>query len=96
MTNGTSMPDGVRRWRTQDAMHVDVRGLPCPEPLVAVLRLIDSGEAGDLLLAHLGQEPLLLYPELDERGWRYRLIAPLGDTPLPDGEVVLEISRPRR
>ena len=49
----------------EDGLHVDVRGLPCPEPLVTVLRLIDGGEAGELLMAHLSQEPLLLYPELD-------------------------------
>jgi hypothetical protein len=60
-----------------------------------VLRLIDGGEVGEVLFAHLSQEPLLLYPELDERGWRYRLIAPPNVMALPEGEVVLEISRAR-
>jgi len=83
-------PDAPRLWREGDRLHVDVRGLCCPEPLVAVLRLIDGGEAGDGLVAHVSQEPLLLYPELNARGWRHRLVAPRGDD-----EVALEMSRPR-
>jgi hypothetical protein len=96
MTKGKAAPDSVRRWRAEDGLHVDVRGLPCPEPLVNVLRLIDGGEVADVLLAHLSQEPLLLYPELDERGWCYRLIVPSNEMPVPDGEVVLEMTRARR
>jgi hypothetical protein len=61
---------------------------------VTVLRWIDGGEAGDRLVAHLSQEPLLLYPELDERGWRHRLI-PASDETRDEGHVVLEIVRPR-
>jgi len=82
--------DGPRMWRSGQGLHVDVRGLPCPEPLVTVLRLIDGGEAGDCLVAHLNQEPLLLYPELDERGWRHRLVM----TDQPD-HVALEMVRSR-
>lgn len=88
MTNSAD-PDAPRLWREGGRLHVDVRGLCCPEPLVAVLRLIDGGEAGDILVAHVSQEPLLLYPELAARGWRHRLIPPRGDD-----EVALEMSRP--
>lgn len=87
----TGASDNVRQWRAEDGLHVDVRGLPCPEPLVTVLRLIDGGEAGGVLIVHLSQEPLLLYPELDDRGWRYRLIALPDQSSLPEGDVVLEI-----
>jgi hypothetical protein len=82
-----------RSSRAGDGLHLDLRGLPCPEPLVTILRLIDSGGAGDALIARLDQEPLLLYPELDERGWRHRLIAPAGGAP-QDMHVVVEIVRP--
>lgn len=92
MTNGVEAHVGPRLWQAQDGLHVDVRGLPCPEPLVTVLRLIDGGEAGEVLLAHLSQEPLLLYPELDERGWRYRLIATSGDSS-QHCDLVLEMLR---
>jgi TusA-related sulfurtransferase len=87
MSNGD---EGPRVWRDEEGLHVDVRGLPCPEPLVTVLRLIDGGEAGDCLVAHLSQEPLLLYPELAERGWRHRLV--VADQP---DHVALEMVRPR-
>jgi hypothetical protein len=100
MTSGVQAP-GARMWRTADRLHVDVRGLPCPEPLVTVLRLIEAGEAGDHLVVHLSQEPLLLYPELDARGWRHRVISPSGasgedralDGAEPGDMLLLEITR---
>lgn len=82
--------DGPRVWLGEEGLHVDVRGLPCPEPMVTVLQLIDSGMAEDFLVAHLSQEPLLLYPELNERGWRHRLV--MTDQ---SGHVALEMIRPR-
>jgi hypothetical protein len=82
--------EGPRVWRGEEGLHVDVRGLPCPEPLVTVLQLIDGGVAEDFLVAHLSQEPLLLYPELAERGWRHRLVM-TDET----GHVALEMVRTR-
>ena len=50
--------------------HIDVRGLPPPEPLVAILRHVDSqGHDGRALVVHHDRDPALLYPELAERGW---------------------------
>jgi hypothetical protein len=65
---------GSRRWQDADGLHLDVRGLECPQPLVEILRAIDSGEAGAAVIVHLDQEPMLLYPELDDRGWVHELI----------------------
>ena len=56
-------------------MHLDVRGLELPEPMVAILRLIDGGEVENVLIAHLDREPVFLYPELDERGWAHEIIS---------------------
>lgn len=100
MTSGIQAP-GARMWRTADRLHVDVRGLPCPEPLVTVLRLIEAGEAGDHLVVHLSQEPLLLYPELDARGWRHRVLSSSGipdedrasDSAEPGDVLLLEITK---
>jgi hypothetical protein len=92
MTTAEGFSTDARRWRAADGLHVDVRGLPCPEPLVTLLRLIDGGGAGDRIIAHLSQEPLLLYPELEARGWDYRLLAPPGGD-AAGGDVVLEIVR---
>jgi hypothetical protein len=78
-----------RIWRTTDAVHVDVRGLQPPGPMVAILRLIDSGTAGTVLIAHLDREPVFLYPELDDRGWRYETMSRDTDS----GGVILRITR---
>ena len=64
---------GTRIWHAADGLHLDVRGLECPEPLVEVLRTIDGGEI-TALIVHLDQEPLLLYPELDDRGWTHEML----------------------
>jgi hypothetical protein len=93
MKHGTETFEGARLWQAEDGVHVDVRGLPCPEPMVTLLRLIDGGKVDGALFAHLGQEPLLLYPELDLRGWRYRLLAVSDDDHARDGGVVLAIVR---
>jgi hypothetical protein len=67
---------GDRVWRTSDAVHLDLRGLQPPEPMVTILRMIDSGEAGTVLIAHFDREPIFLYPELDDRGWSHELMPP--------------------
>lgn len=87
--------DGSRIWRTPDAVHVDVRGLEPPEPMVMILQLIDSGEAGALLIAHLDREPIFLYPELDDRGWAHEIMPSACGEPACDNEVRLQLVRLR-
>ena len=65
-----------RKWRTADAVHIDVRGLEPPEPMIAILQTIDGGEVDSALIAHLDREPIFLYPELDDRGWDHEIISP--------------------
>jgi hypothetical protein len=60
----------LRRWRDAQGEHIDVRGLPPPEPLVAILRLLQAQAlAGAAVIVHHDRDPVLLYPELTERGW---------------------------
>lgn len=73
-------------WREADGAHLDVRGLEPPQPMVRILELIDSGEV-DALTVHHERDPVFLYPELEERGWRCRIVA---ETP---GEVRLRLTR---
>jgi len=68
--------DSYPIWRTPEAVHIDVRGLQPPEPMVAILRMLDFGEAGSVVIAHLDREPIFLYPELDDRGWSYEIMPP--------------------
>jgi hypothetical protein len=59
----------AKTWRAGDGWHIDVRGLPAPQPLVAILRLIESVADATPVVAHLERDPQMLYPELAERGW---------------------------
>jgi hypothetical protein len=69
-----------RRWSDADGEHIDVRGLSPPQPLVAIVGLIESIDEARTVVAHLDRDPLMLYPELAERGWAaQRLDAPPGE-----------------
>lgn len=61
-------------WRTADAVHIDLRGLDPPEPMIAILGLIDGNEVETALVAHLDREPIFLYPELDDREWSHEIV----------------------
>ncbi|MCL4767203.1 MAG: DUF2249 domain-containing protein [Hyphomicrobiaceae bacterium] len=74
-------------WNSADGTHIDVRGLPPPEPMVAVIALIERPETGDIIIVHLEREPVFLFPELDERGWSYEPI------PGDPGEFRLRLTR---
>ncbi len=57
--------------RDDGCWHIDVRGLPPPQPLVAILRQVElHGHDGKPLVVHHDRDPALLYPELAERGWQ--------------------------
>lgn len=76
-----------RQWREGDALHIDVRGLAPPQPLVAILRLIESAPLATPVVVHHDRDPVLLYPELAERGWVAESM------PCPPGEIRLRLSR---
>jgi hypothetical protein len=74
---------GARRWCEADGEHIDVRGLAPPQPLVAIVQLIESLPRTARVIVHHDRDPVLLYPELAERGW-------LADAlPAPEGELRL-------
>lgn len=76
----------ARTWTDCDGLHVDVRGLQPPQPLVAILRLIDGTPGLSVLTVHHDRDPQLLYPELAERAWGADRLA------APDGEVRLHLA----
>lgn len=75
----------AREWNEGGAAHIDVRGLPPPQPLVAILRRVHGMARGEHLVVHHDREPLLLYPELADMGWYAQRV------PAPAGEVRLEV-----
>ena len=50
---------------------LDVRGLEPPHPMLRVLELVDRLAPGQRLLVIHERRPLLLYPQLEERGFRH-------------------------
>lgn len=77
----------ARVWRENEALHIDVRGLAPPQPLVSILRLLMSIEDATPVIVHHDRDPQLLYPELAQIDWQAERIA--GDT----GEVRLRLTR---
>jgi hypothetical protein len=88
-------PDGSRLWTTPDGVHLNVRGLECPAPMVQTLGLIERGDVGNVIIVHLDQEPLFLYPELDDRGWSHEVISSSCGDPSCEDEVRLRLVRMR-
>ncbi len=71
----SSRPDDAADvWIAADAVHIDVRGLAPPQPMIKILNLIDSKASGPIVIAHLDREPVFLYPELDDRGWSHEIL----------------------
>ncbi len=78
----------VARIRHGDGeVHIDVRGLPPPQPLVEILHLIASVPFGTTVIVHHDREPALLYAELAQAGWLADRI------PGAPGEVCLRLTR---
>jgi len=88
--NGVEAQAGTspRRWRDAAGEHIDVRGLPPPQPLVAILRLVlEQGPSGAAVIVHHDRDPLLLYPELAQIGWQAERL------PSAAGSVLLRLER---
>jgi len=77
----------ARIWSEAEVWHIDVRGLEPPEPMHAIISLIETPAVGGPVIVHHEREPVYLYPELAERGWRWAQIA--GEP----GEVRLRLDR---
>jgi hypothetical protein len=65
---------GAKVWHEADGVHIDVRGLSPPNPMVAILRLLEQPTCGDVVIVHHEREPVFLFPELAQRGWNHRPI----------------------
>lgn len=60
-------------WQGPDGLHVDTRGLIPPDPMIAVLWHIEQADQQGPITVHLDRNPVYLFPELADRGWRYEI-----------------------
>jgi hypothetical protein len=65
----TEEAPAMRQWHSADGWHIDVRGSPPPQPLVAILRLVRSLRDDTPVIVHHDRDPVMLYPELAQIGW---------------------------
>lgn len=84
-----SVPERERQWVEADGIHVDVRGLPPPQPMVTILSLVESIRDATDVVVHHERDPQFLYPELAQIGWGAARID------APPGEVRLRLRRVR-
>jgi uncharacterized protein DUF2249 len=66
--------ESTRLWLAEDGVHIDVRGLDPPQPIVRLLELIDASQVGSAVTAQFSYDPAVLYPEFDARGWDYEIV----------------------
>ncbi|HIJ38878.1 MAG TPA: DUF2249 domain-containing protein [Rhodospirillaceae bacterium] len=71
--------------RSGGMLHLDLRGLPPPRPLLAIMRLCMALDEALTVLAIFDRDPLYLFPELAEIGWQADAISS------EPGKVVLKI-----
>jgi len=84
--------ENTRTWWAEDGVHIDVRGLDHPEPIVRLLQLIDANEVGSAVTALFSYEPRVLYPEFDHRGWSYEIVT-AGEDEAECEDVALRLVR---
>jgi hypothetical protein len=80
-------PVRARIWRDAAATHIDVRGLPRPQPMIEILQLVQQLPDDAVLIVHHDRDPVWLYPELLQVGWWAEVID--GEP----GEVRLRMTR---
>lgn len=67
LISGESVPEDPETW-AEPSHYLDVADLDPPEPMVRILAKLEELDAGEVLFALLGREPLFLFPELTARG----------------------------
>ena len=75
------------QWHDTEGIHIEVRGLGPPAPLVAIVKLVETVLDATPVIVHHDRDPVPLYAELAQRGWIAQRIE--GDV----GEVRLRLSK---
>jgi len=70
-----------------DGPELDLRGLEPPEPMVAILGRIEADPDRAPFTVRLARDPIHLFAELVERGWRWEYLT------LEEGNVRLRLAR---
>jgi len=63
-----------KSWYEAGVLHIDVRGLSPPDPMVAILLHLEKPDQNGPVIVHHFCEPFYFYPELAERGWSHEIV----------------------
>ena len=74
-------------WQDDEGIHINVSKLMPPEPMVAILQLIEDPDIQPPVFVHHNRDPIHLYPELLERGWTHQTILQ------KPGQIILRLTR---
>jgi uncharacterized protein (DUF2249 family) len=69
--SGARLGDMVQALEAATTLTLDVRGLEPPQPMIRVLERLDTLGADERLVVTLDRRPLILYPQLDARGFEH-------------------------
>lgn len=68
----TSAPEDPDETWPRPVLHLDNRGLMPPEPMVKILGAAEAMQPGEVMEALLDREPAFLFPQLAQRGHKWR------------------------
>lgn len=74
-------------WYENGELHIDVRGLTPPLPMMLILRLLKRAKDDAVVIVHHERNPIYLVPEIAELGWQ------LEEIPGDPGEIRFKITR---
>jgi TusA-related sulfurtransferase len=55
-------------------IELDARGLEPPQPMMKILEAVATLPSDATLAAHTDRKPMLLYPQLEQRGFMYETV----------------------
>ena len=64
----------AKTWFEGDEIHMDVRGLQPPLPMLSILRMCKTAGRDTVIIVHHERDPVYLIPELAELGWEFQYL----------------------
>jgi hypothetical protein len=64
----------AQTWIEGEEIHMDVRGLQPPLPMLSILRMCKTVGRDKVIIVHHERDPIYLIPELAELGWTFQYL----------------------
>lgn len=77
-SKGCDTGEPARSWVENGRIHLYLIGLTPPRPIIEVLQFIQA-EEDTAVIIHVPHLPLHLFPELEDRAWRWTVLSQTDD-----------------